>query len=172
MLFIGYFEGISSQRGIAWRCADSRSLQSFLGIDPAQRTPEHSSLSVIRSRLPLEVHEQVFAMVLTIASQTGILKGRTLAVDATTLEANAAMKSIVRRDTGDNWNEYLRELAKEAGIEEPTDEDLKARIRSLNGPGSLRGRRAASCQRAWLSRGLPTSQAGGTPYRAQDDNSL
>jgi transposase len=68
MLFIGYFEGISSQRGIAWRCADSRSLQSFLGIDPTQRTPEHSSLSVIRARLPLEVHEQVFAMVLTIAS--------------------------------------------------------------------------------------------------------
>jgi transposase len=128
MLFIGYFEGISSQRGIAWRCADSRSLQSFLGIDPAQRTPEHSSLSVIRSRLPLEVHEQVFAMVLTIASQTGILKGRTLAVDATTLEANAAMKSIVRRDTGDNWNEYLRELAKEAGIEEPTDEDLDPQL--------------------------------------------
>jgi transposase len=145
MLFIGYFEGISSQRGIAWRCADSRSLQSFLGIDPAQRTPEHSSLSVIRARLPLEVHEQVFAMVLTIASQTGILKGRTLAVDATTLEANAAMKSIVRRDTGDNWNEYLRELAKEAGIEEPTDEDLRRFDRK-------RGNKKKVSNKEWVSK--------------------
>ena len=125
MLFIGYFEGISSQRGIAWRCADSRSLQDFLGLGPMQRTPDHSSLSVIRSRLPLEVHEEVFGHVLRVAQGKGGLTGRSLAVDATTLEANAAMKSIVRRDSGEDWTEYLRGLAAEAGIEDPSDEDLR-----------------------------------------------
>lgn len=125
MLFVGYFEGIGSQRGIAWRCADSRSLQEFLGIQATDRTPDHSSLTVIRKRLPMEVHEEVFAFVVKVASEKGILKGKTLAVDATTLEANAAMKSIVRRDTGADWNEYVRALAREAGIEDPSDEDLR-----------------------------------------------
>ena len=125
MLFVGYFEGLDSQRGIAWRCADSLSLKSFLGYSLAEATPEHSSLTVIRKRLPVEVHEQVFAFVLKIAQAKKLLKGKTVAVDATLLEANAAMKSIVRRDTGEDWKEYLRRLAAEAGIENPTDEDLR-----------------------------------------------
>lgn len=133
MLFIGYFEGIGSQRGIAWRCADSRSLQEFLGLKATDRTPDHSSLTVIRKRLPTEVHEEVFAFVLKIASDRGILKGKTIAVDATTLEANAAMKSIVRRDTGADWNEYVRQLAAEAGIEDPSDEDLRRFDRKRKG---------------------------------------
>lgn len=125
MLFVGYFEGIDSQRGIAWRCADSLSLKSFLGYSLAEATPEHSSLTVIRKRLPVEVHEQVFAFVLKVAQEKKLLKGKTVAVDATLLEANAAMKSIMRRDTSEDWKEYLRRLAAEAGIEDPTDEDLR-----------------------------------------------
>ena len=133
MLLVGYFEGISSQRGIAWRCADSRSLQDFLGLRTEESTPEHSSLTRIRKRLPLEVHQEVFAFVVKIAKEKGLVKGRVMAVDSTTLEANAAMKSIVRKDTGKDWNEYLRELAKEAGIEEPTDEDLRRFDRKRGG---------------------------------------
>ena len=133
MLFIGYFEGLDSQRGIAWRCADSRSLQTFLGYLPTEATPDHSSLTQVRQRLPEVVHEQVFAFVLRIADAKGLLKGKTVAVDATTLEANAAMKALRRQDTGDDWKEYLKKLAAEAGIENPTDEELRRFDRQRKG---------------------------------------
>ena len=125
MLLIGYFEGLHSQRGIAWRCSDSRSLQEFLGYLPTQTTPDHSSLTVIRQRLPEVVHEQVFAWVLGLAHEKKLLAGKTVAADATFLEANAAMKSIERKDTGEDYKAYLKRLAKDAGIDEPTDEDLR-----------------------------------------------
>ena len=125
MLFVGYFEGLSSQRGIAWRCADSLSLRSFLGVALTGETPEHSSLTRIRKRLPEEVFEQVFTFVLQVAVEYGLLKGQTIAVDATTLEANAAMKSLVRRDPGADWKTYVRGLAAAEGLEHPTDEELR-----------------------------------------------
>jgi transposase len=125
MILVGYFEGISSQRGIAWRCSDSRSLAEFLGVPPDETTPEHSSLSRCHQRLPLEIHEQVFVFVLKIANDKKLLKGKTVAVDSTTLEANAAMKSIERKDTGEDWKTYLTRLAQEEGIENPTDEELR-----------------------------------------------
>ncbi len=133
MLFIGYFEGLDSQRGIAWRCADSRSLSSFLGCGPTDSTPDHSSLTNTRKRLPLTVHEEVFAFMLKIAQDEGLLKGKTVATDATLIEANAAMKSIVRRDTGDDWKAYVRKLAEEAGIKDPSDEDLRRFDRKRKG---------------------------------------
>jgi transposase len=125
MVLIGYFEGIASQRGIAWRCCDSRSLAEFLGYGPTQETPDHSSLTRIHQRLPQEVHEAMFTFVLALAAEKKLLAGTTVAVDSTMLEANAAMKSIERKDTGEDWKEYLRRLAAEAGIENPTDEDLR-----------------------------------------------
>jgi transposase len=126
MLLVGYFEGIGSQRGIAWRCGDSLSLREFLGIPLSEDTPDHSSLTRVRDRLPLEIHTTVFQLVLKLAAEKGLIKGKTVAVDSTTLEANAAMKSIVRRDTGEDWNEYLRRLLKEQeGVENPTDEELR-----------------------------------------------
>jgi len=129
MLLVGYFEGLDSQRGIAWRCADSLSLRTFLGYGPAQPTPDHSSLTRIRDRLPLEVHTAVFQFVLGLAAEHKLLKGKTVGVDATTLEANAAMKSIVRRDSGEDWKAYLKRLMQAEGLiaedEEPTDEDLR-----------------------------------------------
>jgi transposase len=100
MLLVGYFEGLGSQRGIAWRCADSLSLREFLGVPLGEETPDHSSLTRVRDRLPMSVHTAVFQFVLRLADQQGLLKGKTVGVDATTLEADAAMKSIVRRDTG------------------------------------------------------------------------
>ncbi len=129
MLLVGYFEGLGSQRGIAWRCADSLSLRSFLGIPLAKGTPDHSSLTRVRDRLSLEIHIKVFRFVLQVAAEQGLLKGKTVAVDATTLEANAAMKSIVRRDTGEDWNAYLKRLMQEEGLidedDDPTDEELR-----------------------------------------------
>ncbi len=125
MLFIGYFEGIDSQRGTAWRCADSRSLREFLGAELTEATPAHNSMTVIRQRLPETVFESVFAHVLGVLDQNGLLKGQTLGIDATTLEANAAMRSIVRQADGKDWKEFLRALAKAEGIENPTDEDLR-----------------------------------------------
>lgn len=130
MLLVGYFEGLNSQRGIAWRCSDSLSLREFLGIPLGEDSPDHSSLSYIRNRLPHSVHEAVFVWVLALAQEKKLLKGKTVAVDSTTLEANAAMKSIVRKDTGEDWNDYLAGLMQEAGLigagdNRPSDEELR-----------------------------------------------
>jgi transposase len=129
MLLVGYFEGIGSQRGIAWRCHDSLSLREFLGVPLTEGAPDHSSLTRVRDRLPLEVHAAAFQFVLKLADEQGLLKGKTVGVDSTTLEANAAMKSIVRRDTGDDWREYVVGLMKEEGVlakdDEPTDEEIR-----------------------------------------------
>ncbi len=130
MLLVGYFEGIQSQRGIAWRCADSLSLRSFLGIALTEQTPDHSSLTKIRERLPQDVHEAMFQWVLKLANDKQLLKGKTVAVDSSTLEANAAMKSIVRRDTGEDWREYVVGIMRREGViatdSKPTDEQVRA----------------------------------------------
>lgn len=124
MLMVGYFEGIDSERGIAWRCADSRTLSSLLGYGPTESTPDHSSLSKIRERIDLETNEAVFTWVLKVLASQGQLSGETIGVDATTLEANAAMRSIVRKDSGESYREFLTQLAKASGIETPTQADL------------------------------------------------
>ena len=121
MLMVGYFERIDSERGIAWRCADSMSLRRFLGLGLDEETPHHSSLSRIRGRLSLEAHQEVFGWVL---GTYGLVDGKTLGVDATTLEANAALRSIVRRDTNESYESFLENLAKESGIATPTRSDL------------------------------------------------
>ena len=130
MLLVGYFEGINSQRGIAWRCSDSLSLREFLGIPLGEDSPDHSSLSYIRNRLPLDVHQAMFVWVLALLTQKKLLKGKSVGVDSTTLEADAAMKSIVRRDTGEDWKEYLTRLMKEEGLldeddDPPSDDELR-----------------------------------------------
>ena len=129
MLLVGYFEGLDSQRGIAWRCADSFSLRQFLGIPLDKGTPDHSTLSTTRKRLPAEVFAEVFQFVLGIAGTKKLIAGKTVGVDSTTLEANAAMKSIVRRDTGEDWKEYVTRLMREEGVigpeDEPSDEDVR-----------------------------------------------
>lgn len=136
LLMIGYFEGIDSERGIAWRLADSLTLREFLGYELSEKTPDHSTLSRNRRLISLEVHQEVFAWVLTVLGREGLLKGKTLGVDATTLEANAALRSIVRRDSGESYQDFLVRLAKSSGIETPTREDLARLDRRRKGKGS------------------------------------
>ena len=124
MLMIGFFEGLDSERGSAWRVADSLSLRHFLGYELDQSTPEHSTLSRTRRLIDLQTHADVFEGVLKVLAQAKLLKGKTLGVDATTVDANAAMRSIVRRDTGEGYEEFLTRLAQASGIETPTREEL------------------------------------------------
>ncbi len=117
---VGYFEGIDSERGIAYRIADSLSLREFLGLSLEEPTPDHSTLSKTRRRLSLGTHQAVFRWVLRRLAQEGLLSGKNLGVDATTLEANAAMKTIVRRDNGASYDDYVAQLMANEGVEEPT----------------------------------------------------
>jgi transposase len=135
-LLIGYFEGLDSERGIAWRTADSLSLRKFLGYALDEATPDHSTISRTRRLYWLETHKAVFRWVLTILTEEGLIGGRTISIDATTLEANAALKSIVRRDNGQSYNEYLKELGKAAGMENPTREQLARLDRKRKKKGS------------------------------------
>jgi transposase len=127
LLLLGYFEGIDSERGIAWRAAASLSLRAFLGCAPGEAIPDHSTLSRTRRLIDLETHEEVFRWVLKVLAGHDLIRGQTVGIDATTLEANAALRSIVRRDTKETYEEFLTRLAKASGIETPTREDL-ARI--------------------------------------------
>jgi transposase len=123
LLLVGYFEGLESERGIAWRVADSLSLRKFLGYGLDEPTPDHSTISRTRRLFWLSTHKAVFAWVLGVVARDGLL-GKTVAIDATPLEANAAMRSIVRRDGGQGYEAYLRELAAAAGLEDLTREQL------------------------------------------------
>ena len=124
MHLVGYFEGIDSERGLEWRCADSLSLREFLRLGTTEPVPDHSWLSKTRSRLPLEVHEAVFTWVLQRLAEHGLIQGDRIGVDASTMEANAALRAIVRRDSGEGYREMLKRLAKESGIATPTADDL------------------------------------------------
>jgi transposase len=124
LLLIGYFEGIDSERGIAWRCSDSLSLRSFVGYALDEISTEHSTISRTRRLIDLETHKEVFQWVLKVLADYDLISGKTVGIDATTLEANAAMRSIVRKDTKQNYQEFLADLAKASGIETPTREDL------------------------------------------------
>ena len=124
LLLVGYFEGLDSERGIAWRAADSLAVRSFVGLGLDTPAPDHSTISRTRRLIAVETHRAVFTWVQERLAAAGVLKGRTVAIDATTLEANAAMRSIVRRDTGETYQEFLTRLAKESGIKTPTREAL------------------------------------------------
>lgn len=124
MLLIGYLEGLDSERGIAWRVADSLSLRKFLGYGLDEKTPDHSTISRTRRLYWLSTHRAVFRWVLQVLKQEGLLRGETISVDATTLEANASLRSIVRRETGQSYDGYVKDLARAEGLEQPTREQL------------------------------------------------
>lgn len=124
LLLVGYFEGIDSERGIAWRATDSLAVRGFLRLPLDEAPPDHSTIARTRRLIDLETHRAVFTWVQVRLVEAGLLKGKTVAIDATTLEANAAMRSIVRRDTGERYQEFLMGLAKASGIDTPTREDL------------------------------------------------
>ena len=134
LVLLGYFEGLDSERGIAWRAADSLAVRSFLNLGLDERGPDHSTISRTRRLIDVETHREVFGWVLERLAEAGLVKGKTVMVDGTTLEANAAMRSIVRRDTGEAYEEYLTGLAKSAGIRTPTRVALaRRRARTRNG---------------------------------------
>jgi transposase len=124
LMLVGYFEGIDSERGIAWRVADSLGLRQYLGYGLDERTPDHSTISRTRRLIDVETHRKVFFWVLGLLADRELVKGKRVGIDGTTLEANAAMRSIVRRDNGASYDEFLTGLAKESGIATPTREDL------------------------------------------------
>src|SRR6266487_4286132 len=124
LLLIGYFEGIDSERGMAWRANDSLALRRFLRVGLEESPPDHSTISRTRRLIDVETHREVFTWVLGVLAEKGLLKGQTLGIDATTLEANAALRTIVRRDTGEGYQEFLTRLAQESGIATPTREEL------------------------------------------------
>ena len=135
-LLVGYFEGIDSERGIAWRLADSLSLREFLGLTVDRATPDHSTISRTRRLIDEETHTEVFTWVLGLLSKEDLLKGKTIGVDGTTLEANAALRSIVRRDDGRGYQDFLTDLAKASGIPTPTRADLARVDRKRKKKGS------------------------------------
>ena len=124
MHMVGYFEGIASERGIAWRCSDSISLRDFLRLENREKVPDHSWLSKTRGRLPREMHEAVFGWVLKLVAEQGLVKGKRIGIDASTMEANAALRTIVRRDDGRTYREMLTQMAKESVLETPSADDL------------------------------------------------
>src|SRR3954451_6929414 len=131
MHLVGYFEGIDSERGLEWRCSDSLSLREFLRLGSTEPVPDHSWLSKTRSRLPLEAHEAVFAWVLGRLAEHGLIKGDRIGIDASTMEANAALRTIVRRADGATYRAMLERLAEESGIATPTAEDLVCLDRTM-----------------------------------------
>jgi len=133
MLFVGYFEGIESERGLEWRCSDSLSLRTFLGVQMNERVPDHSSLSRTRTRLDGPVYDEVFRLVLGMVESKGLLRGKVAGVDSTYLRADASMKTIVRKDTGDDYAAYLKKLCEAQGIENPTAEDARRMDRKRTG---------------------------------------
>ena len=150
MHLVGFFEGIESERGLEWRFADSLSLRQFLGLSLTQRVPDHSTLSRTRQRLPLAVHQAVFALILGLVESKGLLKGRVLGVDSTYLRADASMKAIVRRDTKESYTEFVTRLAEEAGVPNPTAEDARRLDRTRKGK--------KTSNREWVSRTDPDAR--------------
>lgn len=136
LLLIGYFEGLDSERAIAWRAADSLALRRFLDLELVESSPDHSTISRTRRLIDLETHREVFTWILKQLAEAGLVNGKTIGIDATTLEANAALRSIVRRDSGETYQEFLTKLAQASGIETPTREDLARIDRKRKNKGS------------------------------------
>jgi len=136
LLLVGYFEGIDSERGISWRTGDSLSIRGFVGIPLNEGAPDHTTISRTRRLIDVETHRQVFGWILELLADAGLVKGKRIGIDATTLEANAALRSIVRRDNGETYEEFLKGLARESGIATPTREDLARVDRKRKKKGS------------------------------------
>jgi transposase len=136
LLMIGFFEGLDSERGIAWRAADSLTLRDFLGVALDAAPPDHSTISRTRRLIDVETHREIFTWILERLAAAGLVKGKTIGIDATTLEANAALRSIVRRDTGESYEEFLTGLATASGINTPTRAALARLDRKRKKKGS------------------------------------
>src|SRR5260370_19299988 len=140
LLLLGYFEGIDSERGIAWRAGDSLGLREFLGIGLDEQPADHSTISRTRRLIDVETHRKVFSWILEVLRERGLIKGKTVGIDATTLEANAAIRSIVRRESGEGYEEILTGLGKEWGIGTQTQEGIKRNEKRRKNKGTNKDR--------------------------------
>ena len=159
MLMVGFFEDIASERGIAERCNDSISLRAFLGYDLTQTTPDHSTLSIIRQRLGLELYNEVFLLILRALDQHGLLKGKNLGIDTSIIEANASLKNLVNRNTTEAYWEFVKRLASESGID-PNDADA---VRQFD-----RKRPKKMSNEQWVNPFDPDAKIGPTKAGATD----
>jgi transposase len=125
MLMVGFFENLPSERAIAARCEDSLAVRSFLGYGLEEATPDHSSLSVIRRRLPAEVYQAVFELILKALKECGLLKGRHVGIDSSVIEATASLKSLVVRNTEEAYWDYAKKLPQAAGIDPNDDKAVR-----------------------------------------------
>jgi transposase len=160
MLMIGFFENLPSERSIASRCADSFSLRAFLGYGLEEATPDHSSLSVIRGRLGTAIYQAAFELVLQGLRQHGLLKGRNLGIDSSVIEANASLRALVHRNTEEEYWEYVKRLAAEAGID---PDDTKA-VRRFD--KNREGRKTSNQE--WVNPHDPDAKVGMTKHGACD----
>ena len=133
LMLLGYLLGLDSERGIALTVSDSLSLRAFLGYELSESPPEHSTISRTRRRLSLEVHEEVFGWVLEQLQAAGLAQGRTVAVDATLLFANAALRTLRRKDSKEGYREFVEGLAAASGVATPTLAELAAFDRKRKG---------------------------------------
>ena len=159
MLMVGFFEDIASERGIAERCSDSISIRAFLGYDLTQTTPDHSTLSIIRQRLGEEIYDEVFLVILSALDKHGLLKGKNVGIDASVIQANAALKSLINRNTEEAYWEYVRRLASENGID-PKNADA---VRQFD-----RKRPKKMSNEEWVNPHDPDAKIGQTKAGATD----
>ena len=148
MLFVGYFEGLDSQRAISWRCSDSLSLRQFLGLGPGDETPDHSSLTRIRKRLTPAIHVKVFALAMQAARDKGALSSKRLGVNSKYVEANAAMRTIVRLDAANDWATWLARIARVEAPNSSGSNDDRADEQAGDQDGDQREDQAARPDRA------------------------
>ncbi len=160
MLMVGFFENLPSERAIASRCADSLSIRGFLGYGLTDMTPDHSSLSVIRRRLSLEQFEALHIVLLRALYSHGLLKGRNLGIDSSVIEANASLRELRHRNDEKSYWEYVRQLAREAGVD---DSDDKA-VRRFDKKRPGRKTRNAD----WVNPHDPEAKVGRTKQGATD----
>lgn len=159
MLMVGFFEDIASERGIAERCSDSISIRAFLGYDLTQPTPDHSTLSIIRQRLGEEIYDEVFLVILSALDKHGLLKGKNVGIDTSVIQANAALKSLINRNTEEAYWEYVRRLASENGID-PKNADA---VRQFD-----RKRPKKMSNEEWVNPHDPDAKIGPTKAGATD----
>ena len=159
MIMVGFFEDLPSERAIAARRADSFSIRAFLKYELHEKTPEHSSLTVIRQRLGLEIYESIFVLMLQALQEHGLLRGKNLGIDASVIEANASLRALVNRNTEEQYWDYVKRLAAQQGI----DPDDTAAVRKFD-----RKRPGKGSNAEWENPHDPDAKIGRTKDGATD----
>lgn len=159
MIMVGFFEDLPSERAIAARCADSMSIRAFLHYELDEKTPDHSSFTIIRQRLGLDIYERIFTLTLQALREHGLLRGKNLGIDSSVIEANASLRALVHRNTEEQYWDYVKRLAAENGID-PAD---TAAVRKFD-----RHRPGKGSNQEWMNPYDPDAKIGRTKDGATD----